>query len=362
MLRRKFILVAVVLVPLLSLCLVVVQRGRGTNHAESAKSRPAHPTLEAIRVNPPGELGQDTECPSFAEVDFTYRIVNHSDRPLLGLKLGTKCGCEALVSPPSEIPPGESALVGFRLRAPYVGRLQRQIPLSVEGSSEPLLVFEVALRVKFDPPALIPPPKDLTLSFVKGDGASRELVLETIESKHSEPWMTGLELNPSDAIEVHPHRMEEMLEQDPELTRRRYHFPLANRSLDIGQHSAAMTLRTRQDVPSTAPVFSLRVAIVDSVAIVPNPLVIRFTPRAQARPKRVSVINRTSTARAATPIKYDEDVLRVRVSDHKRGSSQTFDVVPLGESQSVFETPVIFDIGNGETRELLVRFEESTSP
>lgn len=156
--------------------------------------------------------------------------------------------------------------------------------------------------------------------------------------------------------------MEEIAEQDPELIRRRYHFPLTNRTLDVGQHSATVTVRTRDDVPSAAPIVSLRVAVVDSVAIVPNPLVIKFTPGVQVRPGRVYVINRTNTARAATPIEYDEDVLLVRSSNQQGGSSQPFEIVPLGNSPSRVDSPVIFNVGNGESRELLVRFEESTAP
>lgn len=362
MLQKKWIVVAVLTVPLVTLCFAIVQRGRGTHPADSPALPAAPLALEAVRVSPPSETGDDVECSSFAEVDFTYRIVNHGQRPIAGLKLGTTCACEAIGSPPAEIAPGESGLVSFRLRAPYVGRLQRQIPLLVEGSQEPLLVLDAALRVKFDPPALIPTSQDLTLSFVQGDDSPRELVLETIESKPSEPWITGLEWNPSDRIDIRAPRVEDLIEPDPGLTRRRYRFPLANRSLDVGQHSVSVTVRTRQDDAKPPPAFSLKVAVVDTVAIVPNPLVIKFQPGSQPDARQVHVVDRTSGQTSIRGIKCDENVLQVRATAQQRGSAQAFEVIPVRTSETPFETPVVFDIGNGQTRELLVRFEPSKSP
>ena len=271
MCRRNRILFALAIIPAVVTALIFVRGGSGTPRV----------ALEAIRIAPNGDVRQDIVSSSFAPVDFQYRIVNRGRSPLTGLKLGTSCACEITAAPPGEIAPGGSAVIGFRLRAPYAGRLQRQIPITVAGTQEPLLVLTATLRVKFDPPAILPSNQDHNLLFVRGDASPRELVFETIERKRSEPWMTGLELNPSDAIEVHPHRMEELLEQDPELTRRRYHFPLTNRMLDIGQHSVVVTLHTRKDDPSAASALSLRVAVIDSVAIVPNPLVIKYTPGAQ---------------------------------------------------------------------------------
>ena len=362
MLRRKFILVGMLMVPLLALCLIVVQRGRGTNQAGPSQSSSPHATLDVIRVSPPGELGSETECPSFAQVDFTYRIFNRGQHAISNLKLGTSCACEVIEHPPAEIPPGESAVVGFRLRAPYAGRLQRQVPLAIDGNSEPLVVLEAALRVKFDPPALIPPPQDVTLSVIKGDGSSRELFFDAIESQHSEPWVTGLELNPSDTIEVDPHRMEVFPEVDPELTRRRYRFSLTNRSLDVGQHAVAVTLRTRQDDGKTAPAIPLKVAVVDSVAIVPNPLVFKFQPGSKPDARRVHFVDRGSGQTSIRGVKCDEAVLQVRTAAQQPGSAQAFDIAPVGTSESSFDTPVVFDIGNGQTRQLLVRFEPSATP
>lgn len=211
MMRRKLIAGAIVIAPLLALgSVILVQRGRETKDAESA-----HPMLGVNRVNPPGELGEETECSSFAPVDFQYRIVNRSQQPISGLKFGTSCACEVLENPPAELLPGASALVGIRLRAPYAGRLHRKIPITIDGSSEPLLMLEVALRVKFEPPSLIPPPQELTLSFVKGDGSSRELVLETIEHKQGEPWLTGLDLLPPTRLKLIPIEWKKSLSRIP---------------------------------------------------------------------------------------------------------------------------------------------------
>jgi len=352
MCRRNRILFVLAIIPTVVTALVFMRGVLGTPRI----------TLEAIRIAPKGDVRQDIVSSSFAPVDFQYRIVNRGRSPLAGLKLGTSCACEITAAPPGEIAPGGSAVIGFRLRAPYAGRLQRQIPITVEGIKEPLLMLNATVRVRFDPPAIIPTTQDHNLLFVKGDASPREFVFETIEKRENKPWIEGLELNPSDTIEVHPRQLEDSVEQDPELVRRRYRIPLSNRLLDVGQHAITAVPRTRKEGPSIVHSFALRLSVVDSVAIVPNPLVIKHTPGTQALPLRVSVINRTKTVSDATPTKYDEDVLHVRSTDRKGSSVQTFDIVPLEQSQGEFETPVIFDIGNGESRELVVRFTRSSVP
>ncbi|HQU45183.1 MAG TPA: hypothetical protein PK867_20375 [Pirellulales bacterium] len=295
-------------------------------------------------------------------VDFTHQIFNRGKVPIAGLQLGTKCACEAIGTPPDKIMPGESAPISFRLRAPYVGKMQRRIPLLINGASEPAFVFDVSLRVQFEPPRLVPPPDSLSVSFVKGDRSPHELVFEAIEAKGEKPWIRGFDLHPLDSVEVQAFQVEELPEADPDLTRRRYHFPLVDRSLPIGQHMATATFQTRDGalpLPGSQVVWF---NVVDVVAIVPNPLVIKFTPGVPRPSRRVRVITRMGKQATVTPVKYDRHLLRVDAAGEQAGSTAAFEVVPGETDQTAIETRVVFNIGGNETRELVVRFEPPERP
>lgn len=336
---------------LVALLLLLAQHEGRTDSADSAL-----PQLEVVRLRPAGEPGSDIECASFAHVDFTYKIVNRGSRPISGLKLGLSCGCEALGTPPTTIPPGESARVSFRLQAPRAGVLRRQIPLLAEGSSEPLLALKPVLRVKFHPPELLGTPAELILTYIKGDDSPRELTFEAIERKQNEHWIRGLKLTPDKILEVVSLQVDELPEADPALARRRYRFEVANRSAKVGQRFDRAALRMRPDTATRPDPARLVVKVLDSVAIVPNPLLIRSTRAIDPRPRRVQLVYRTGQG-SASVVQCDERLLRVQPLGDTAGRVMTFGVGLTTARRDAFQTHVVFGLGNGDTRDLTVRFE-----
>lgn len=362
MLYRKFTVCAVLFIASLASVLVIGQRDRRAGSTNSDQQLSIHPPIETVRLNPPGDAGAEIECSTLGWVDFTYQIFNRGQVPITGLKIGTKCACEEVGNPPDNIPPGESASISFRLRAPPWGKMERKIPLLIDGASAPLVLLDAVLRVKFEPPALILPPDSLSLTFVEGSTSARELVLEAIEAKREKRWISGLDLDPSDGIEVQAVVVEELLEADPSLTRRRYRFLTVNRSLPVGRRMAMATVRTSDDFPPAQDSITVWIEVADPVAIVPNPLVIRYSPGAAPPPSRVCVVNRTGARAIAGAVEYDHDLLQVAAVGKQTGSTAAFDVVTLKPPEPDLETRLVFDIGDSNTRELAIRFEPSERP
>ncbi|HUY90186.1 MAG TPA: hypothetical protein VMV10_15725 [Pirellulales bacterium] len=359
MTRVKFTAAAIVLAASAMLAFVLGQRRDDPGSRYPRKHAANPPAINAVRVSPPGDPSAEIECASLDHVEFTYRILNRSVSAVTGLKLGTKCSCEQVGESPDKLLPGESATIRFRLRAPRAGTLRRKIPFLADGTSEPLAELDVALRVKFDPPALLPLPGNVTVTCIEGDSAAHELVFEAIEAARDRPWISALKLDLSEGIEIHAPEVEELPEADPELTRRRYRFPLTNRSLPIGRHKAAATFQTRDGLPQIQDSPSVWIDVVDSVAIVPNPLVFRYAPGSPPATRQVRVIDRLGKRPAAAPAEYDHGLLRVEALATQGGSIAAFDVAPVEAAREARETQVVFTLGDGKNRTLIVRFDPS---
>lgn len=352
--------IGVVFVALAASVLAIVPRVRVPTLTGSVQRRLPHDAIEVIRLTPAGEPTDAIKCDALERVEFTYQVLNHGETPITGLRLGTQCACEQVGDPPEKILPGESATISFRLRAPRAGIIQRRVPLLADGVSEPLVVFDASLRVNFYPPELLSPTEGLRVTFIKGDDSPRECVFETIEVKESPFCISGLGLV-SAGIQVLPSRTEELPEADPALTRRRYHFPLVNQSLPLGRHIASGTLHIGPQIQMSKPL-AISADVVDPVTVVPNPVVIKHAPGSAPPSRRVCVINRTGKRVTAEPIEYDQELMRIDPAGANIASIAAFGLVPLQMPDSAVETKVVFSIGNGETRELAVRFEPSERP
>jgi hypothetical protein len=353
----RFAAAVLVSVTALLVVFVVARHRSASSFGDSSPRVSAAAAVEVVRLSPAGDANNEVDCQSLAFVEFRYQVYNRSDIPIKGLKLGTKCGCEEAGTMPEQVLPGESAPISFRLRGPPFGKMQKMVPLLVEGTLEPAAVIEVSMKVQFEPPKLLPPPNGLSITFVKGDDAPRELVLEAIEAKEEERWIRGLELDAGDSIAVLPCEVEELPEADPDLTRRRYRFGLVNRSLPLGPNRAMATVRTRDNAPAVKEPLVIGIHVADMVAIAPNPLVIRYSRGSPPPARRVCVIDRRGNQAVTTPSKYDHDLLRVDAAGGQAGSTAVFDVFPLETPQSVLETQVVFNLGENVTRTLTVQFK-----
>jgi hypothetical protein len=350
---RKSVLGAMLFLLMLVGAVAISQLARRGSEADSAKQIRAAARVEVVRVEPPADAISEMECASLAFVELAYRAFNRGEAPITGLKLGTKCACEAIGDPPGEILPGESATISFRLRGPYAGRMQRKIPILVDGETDPVAILDVWLWVKFEPPRLIPPPNGLTITFIKGEASPPELALQAMEEKGVKPWIRAIDLFPADAIEVLPLRMDELLQPDPALTLRSYHFRLVDRSLPVGRQMMAATVRTTDGFPPVHDALSVWVDVVDAVALVPNPLVIKYAPGSSQPGRRMRVLHRLGTEERATPIEYNHELLRIEETD----SAVVFNIAPIQTPSDIVETQVVFNVGDDQTRSLVVRLE-----
>lgn len=359
MVRHRFPLVLLALVALVASTVVIARRCQLAKSSDSARGTFASVPIEAVRIAPLGDPNAEIETSSSTFVNLTYQVHNRGQLAITGLKLGTKCDCEQVGVMPKEVLPGKSAEVSFRLRSPYAGRLRRKIPVMVDGASEPVTVLDVSLLVKFEPPQLVPPPDSLTLSFVEGDRSAHELVFEAMETKRNQPWIRGLKFDLHADLEVQPLRFEEVPEPDPELTRRQYHFQIVNRSLPLGMRMTTATLQTRDDSAPVRDSFAIWVNVIDSVAILPNPLVIEYKIGTRPPPRRVRVLNRTGDNTRILPRDYDHDRLQIEAVGKQAGSMAAFEVLPTNVGDSGGETRIVFNIGDSNRRELVVRLKPS---
>jgi hypothetical protein len=98
------------------------------------------------------------------------------------------------------------------------------------------------------------------------------------------------------------------------------------------------------------------VDVVESVAIAPNPLVIKYARGSPPLRRQVRVVNRMGRQAIVTPVKYDHDLLQVE-STQQTGSIAGFDVLPIELPGSALDTQVEFDVEGSERQTLAVRFE-----
>lgn len=355
--RKSLNRASVVIALAASALLIVVPWREPTNPNRTAAS------VRFARVSPSSDPNGEIECESLTFVDFTYEVFNRGPAPITELKIGTKCACEEIGAPPANILPGEKGTIRFRLRAPRGGLLRRQIPLVVEGATEPVALLDVALRVKFNPPQFLAPPHDVALTFIQGSHLGQEIVFDALEAKSDVAWIRAIDLHPPDGIQVLPVQVEDIAEPDPTLTHRRYLFRVLNRSLAVGEYTATATLQTESWLPPIEQSSTVFINVVDSVVIAPNPLVFKYPAGSQPPSRRVKILSRAGTTTMATAVKYDHDLVQVAEAQQARTMVE-FDVVPKTPSTSARETQVQFDLHSGDigrrAETLTIRFEPSS--
>jgi hypothetical protein len=325
--------------------------GRGAATKQVIAATPLFPPVDAIGPIP---------CEAGSTVEVVYRLVNRSEQPISGLRPGTMCACEAAGAPSSAILPGESTVISLKVRAPRVGTIHRQIPIIADAFADPVAVIAIQLRVDSQVPRLLPPAEEMSVTFVFTDPRPQELVVESIEANGSAPWILGVRFDPELAVESQPLNVEEFVEPDPAFLRRQYSIPVLNRSLAPGHYVTSGTLRVAASpTPTSLPI---RILVLDSIAIVPNPLVLTRDEASQRLPRRVCVLSRLDANLSSVVAKYDDrlvDVVRAGPTD---GTTAAFDIVTLAGSANRLETKVAFVFENDQSRVLTVQFNPADSP
>ncbi len=323
-----------------------------TARSTGGREAPSKPPLEATRISPPPESGAEVACEAFAETEFVYHLQNTTLEPIRGLAVSLACQCEATQEPPDTIMPGESARVGFKLRAPDAGVLRRQIELFTRETHEVLLSLPVALRVEFDPPALVHTPESLNVTFVDGDEEPRQVAFECVEERESEPWIESLEVEPEDLVEVVGMRIDETREMDPSLTRRPYRFDLLSGSRDVGSYLGSYLIRTRCDPSAMYSRLPLSTKVLDRVALIPNP--VQITACAERMPGRLIIVRRAGAGRVKA-MEWNRDLLDVRLEGAEEDTNTAvFAVTPKVILTTSQESSIVFQVDETENREVKV--------
>jgi len=332
----------------------------GARWGRDPQQESPQPILQATRLEPPPEAGAEIESEPFARVDFVYLVRNNGTEPIRGLKLGLACQCEATEEPPAEIPPGGTARIGFRLRSANAGTLRRRIELVSQEAGEVLSSLDVALRAKFEPPALMQPPERTRLTFVDGDDAPRELAFESMEKADSASWISGLEVEPKALLQVTMLPVEHLPHADPSFARRVYRFQLSRGPLPVGTHGASFVLRTRCDPPAMESHLPLEAEVLDRVAIIPRSLSI-VAVSGKFDPAQILVMRRAGQGTIEAG-QWDRELLDVRRTGGNGERTAAFAIVPKSLAKAKRETKIVFRIGEGQTREAAVKILPDGSP
>jgi len=353
--RSWFLWVAILVLVFGFVAAWILVHARGSHEEEQPE-----PRLEAVRVEPPPEAGEEIECAPFARVHFLYLLRNNGTEPIRGLKLGLGCRCEAAEQPPEEIAPGATAQIGFRLSAGDAGRVRRRVELVVPETGEVVSTLDVALRTKFEPPALTRPLQSTRVTFVDGEDTPLRLVFESIEKRDSPPWIDRLTVEPDSLLEITSLPVEESPHVDPSLTRRVYPFLLSRGHLAVGRHSGLFHLRTRCEPPAMPTALPLAVEVLDQVAIIPKSVSIGPVS-GKLKPVRILVVRRVGSG-AVDAAQWDRQLLDVRRVGDEGERAAAFTVVPRSLPDSRQETTIVLDVGGGETREIPVEILPAREP
>jgi len=361
MLRRKLWCAPALIGGLAIAAVLVIFLGRILSPTES-RSPEGSPglTLDVQRLSPVGPSHTEVECASRGSVEFTYQVSNRNPVSVRGLKLVRSCSCQTVGNVPESLAPGEQAVIRFRVQAPLAGRVSMQIPVHCEQQPAPLAALDASVRVAFETPALLPH-SPFHVTFVHGEPATRDIVLEAIEARQQPPWISGLEISPGEMLTQEPARIVELPEADPSLVRRRYEFPLLNRTEAIGRHHASVRVQTRPDSLPIADPRDLTVEVLDPVVILPNPLVLRSSNTKDSVAGQLKVVHRGRGELVARITDFDHDLLDVQAAEPTTGSTATFRIQSRPGSPPA-ETELILDFGERGTRRVAVLVHPGTDP
>ncbi len=324
----------------------------GRNPARPAPRSPKA-QLEATRLSPPPGAGDEVESEPFANVTFVYLLRNTGSQAITGLTMRQDCRCEAVEDPPREIKPGDTARVAFRLPAPNRGTGRRRVEFEWGDPPQLLLTLDVAVRVRFAPPALTSRLEAMRVTFVDGDQSPRELAFECVETLRSDPWIKGLECEPEGILRVGAPRIDIAPEVDPELVRRVYRFEVARGSAGVGRHVGSYRLPTRGESAATDGPVPLEVEVLDRVAIIPDPLVLG-SDGDDDRKARLLVVRRAGDG-PIEPLEWDQELIDVERLEADGSRTAVFTVAAKAASRVPSETHIVLDVGGGETRQVAVR-------
>jgi hypothetical protein len=316
---------------------------------------PPRARIVLTRVTPPPEAGDEIASEPETFANFEYDVRNNGDAPIRGLKPALSCGCEVLQSAPQALAPGSTARVAFRLRAPPRGRLQRRVEVVADGEPWPMTVLDIALRVKFDPPALVTGADTPRVIFVDGENATRPLAFDTAEKKGTPRWITGLRVDPPGCVRVVSLHVDDVPEPDPSIVGRKYRFELARAAIGVGCHGAKTVLQTRLGAGKSPPPSPLQVEVLDRVVILPNPLRL-LTAGHHPASGRVIVVQRAGADRVEAA-QFDRQQIDVRRVPGETARCAAFDVAARPGAKAGSQAKVLFRVGGRESRELVVRFE-----
>lgn len=319
--------------------------------------------LRTLQLQPNRDENGDAIADSLQPVDFVYRVTNTGSDPITGLQLARSCSCQTTGTAPDVLRPGESGELSFQVIAPPAGKVEKKIDLFCDQQSTPIASLDASVRVRVTPPILLTESDDLQLTLIQNSDVSRQLMLTTLEKKDDLPWITGIQLTPDAGLTVQACHVEEHIEPDPQLVRRRYGFPIRYRDLAMGRHSLLLRIQTQDKMAELQNLLRLSVSVIDSVTILPAELRFQSAEHDVSRSSKLTVIRRMG---GGDKIHVLFDPQLISVSELQSASSMiaTFEVtslVGMGLSDPV-SSEIVFDLGSEGKRTVNVRFDSLLSP
>lgn len=309
--------------------------------------------LECVQLTPDVMLNGVAECESLATVDFSFSVRNRGKAAISGLRLVPTCSCQSISEVPQKLEPGESAILAFRVKAPWAGKIDRRMPVYCAEQAGAVLELDASLRVRLDPPSLLPEPRSFAVSFVRGGDQEREVLIESLEEAAAVPWIQGLEISPPTLLKVDAPLIDERPADDGTIVYRRYRFPISSAAADPGPRMGSVRFLTASEMPTIADRRSVTVELIDCVKIIPGSLRISDRGGDGLTSARVTVIRRDG-ADLSVKLRYDANLLEVSEPELKSRSVMVFTVTPKVAPALLVDTNIEFDFGTDGMRLLPV--------
>jgi hypothetical protein len=232
---------------------------------------------------------------SAENVSLNYDVRNISSEPLQNIRPVVSCSCSLVEPFPPTLNPDESYTMRLKVRAPRAGVREQLIPFVAGTPATEIGFLKLTIQVPWDPPALSEKLIPFHTIFVEGTGPKRELLVKTIESARSNPWIESASIVPPDIATVIELDIDERV-VSPDYVARAYTFTLQIQLGSEGCHPnrmsrAQLNFRTSEEIDRRLEPLPVSVEFMPSVVAVPREL--RFSAGNAPRVHRLHLISRS---------------------------------------------------------------------
>ena len=156
----------------------------------------ARPPSSAQLVVEPASISIDAaDLGTSREFVATVRMWNTGEAPLHIYDLTSGCQCTIAKPDRMDIAPGEETTLRITVTPPAIGNMEKSVRIRTDSPVTPIVEIPVvAIGKALTPPYFVNrPPTELRLrTSVPGEFPEYEFELQTVETRHSSPWVLGL--------------------------------------------------------------------------------------------------------------------------------------------------------------------------